>query len=41
MTINWIISKIKENDYLSSKHADDERLDVNLMISEIEEVIVA
>jgi len=39
MTIDWIISKIKENDYLSSKHADDERLGDNLMISEIEEAI--
>jgi hypothetical protein len=40
MTIAWIISKIKDSDYLFSKHADDERLDDNLMVVEIEEAIV-
>ena len=40
MTIDWVVSKVKKNDYLFSKHADDERLDDNLMISEIEEALV-
>jgi hypothetical protein len=38
--MDWIISKIKESDYLLSKHADDERLDDNLMMSEIEEAVL-
>ena len=39
MTINWIVSQVKKSSYILSKHADDERLDDNLMISEIEEAI--
>ncbi len=40
MTIDWIISQVKESSYLFSKHADDEQLDDNLMIGEIEEAIL-
>ncbi len=35
----WIISKVKEGDYILSEHADGERIDDNLMIYEIEESI--
>ncbi len=41
MTIDWIVSRVKENSYIFSKHADDERLDDNLMINEIEEAIIS
>jgi len=37
LTINWIISQVKKNSYILSKH--NEQLDDILMISEIEEAI--
>lgn len=36
----WIIEKVKEGDYRLSEHADDERIDDNLMLYEIEESIL-
>jgi len=39
LDISWIISKIKDNSYVLSEHADNERMNDNLMISEIEESI--
>lgn len=38
--IAWIISSIKKDKYIISKHADDERMNDNLTINEIEESIV-
>ena len=38
--LDWIISKIRENDYIFSQHADEERMNDNLMIFEIEESIL-
>ena len=38
--IDWIISSIKEDKYILSQHADDERMDDNLTIHEIEESII-
>ncbi len=38
--LGWIISKIKRDDYLFSQHADRERMNDNLLISEVEESIV-
>ena len=40
ITMDWIISKVKEDDYLYSGHADDERLNDNLMVYEIEDSIL-
>jgi len=40
MDMAWIISKIKEDDYLLSEHADDERINDNLMLYEIEESVL-
>lgn len=37
MKINWIIERIKGNEYYFSKHADQERQSENLTINEIEE----
>jgi len=37
--IAWIKTKVIENDYVFSKHADDERQNDNLTIREIEEAI--
>ena len=33
----WIISKVKEDNYILSEHADTERMNDDLMIYEIEE----
>jgi len=40
MTRDWIVSKVRGDSYLFSKHADDKWLDDNLIISEIEEAIL-
>ena len=40
ISMDWIVSKVKNDDYLFSKHADDERLDDNLMLFEIQEAIL-
>lgn len=39
LEITWIKTKVMENDYFISKHADDERQNDNLTIQEIEEAI--
>ncbi len=38
--LNWIISKIKEDNYILSQHADNERMNDNLMLYEIEYAII-
>ena len=40
MDLNWIISRIKKDEYLFSEHADNERMNDGLFISEIEESIL-
>ena len=40
MDLKWIIEKIKKDAYLFSEHADNERMNDNLSISEIEESII-
>ena len=40
IAIDWIKSSIKNDKYIISKHADDERMNDNLTINEIEESIV-
>ncbi len=39
--IQWLISRINSEQYLLSQHADNERVNDNLLISEIEEAIVS
>jgi len=41
ITIDWIVSKVKNDDYLFSSHADAERINDNLMIFEIQESILS
>jgi len=40
MDLNWIISRIEKDEYFFSEHADNERMNDNLFISEIEESIL-
>jgi len=37
MDIDWIVSKLKQEAYYFSSHADMERMNDNLLISEVEE----
>ena len=38
--IDWIVSSIKREEYIFSEHADKERMNDNLMITEVEEAII-
>ena len=40
INLEWIVSKVTTDDYIFSQHADEERMNDNLMISEIEESIM-
>ena len=40
INLEWIVSKVTTDDYILSQHADEERMNDNLMISEIEESIM-
>lgn len=40
MDIEWIIEKLKQDEYYFSGHADMERMNDNLLISEVEEAII-
>ncbi|MCH9740358.1 MAG: DUF4258 domain-containing protein [Epsilonproteobacteria bacterium] len=35
--LEWIVSKVEADDYIFSRHADEERMNDSLMISEVEE----
>ena len=41
MNLTWIVSKAKRNHYFFSQHADEERMNDNLMITEVEEAIIS
>ena len=40
LNLEWIISKLKQDKYFFSGHADKERMNDNLLISEVEESIM-
>lgn len=40
MTLDWIISCIKKENYFFSQHADEERMNDNLTVIEIEESLL-
>jgi len=40
MNLTWIVSKVQLVHYFFSQHADEERMNDNLMISEVEEAIL-
>jgi len=40
MNLMWIVSKVQIAHYFFSQHADEERMNDNLMISEVEEAIL-
>ncbi len=41
MKIDWIIERVKENEYYFSRHGDQERQDEDLTITEIEESMLS
>jgi hypothetical protein len=41
MDMHWIVSRVKEGQYFFSQHADEERMNDNLLVSEIEESIIS
>jgi hypothetical protein len=41
INIEWIVSKIYNDDYVFSQHADKERMNDDLMIFEVEESMIA
>jgi hypothetical protein len=41
LTIEWIVSCVREQKYSFSRHADEERMNDNLLIAEIEKSIVS
>ncbi len=40
MNLEWIVSRVKVDHYFFSQHADEERMNDDLMIDEIEEAIL-
>ena len=40
INMEWILSQVKENRYFFSQHADEERMNDNLLVSEVEESLL-